>query len=387
MIKPAKKMKRLSTSIFTDLTEKKREKMLKGIDLIDLSIGSPDLAPPRFVQECLAKEVLKLENYGYAITSTKEFQEAVCYFYHKRYQISIQPDEVLQLMGSQDGLAHISLAYLDEGDIIIAPNPGYPIYLHTADIAGASTYLLPVNEQNEFQPDLEQIPEDVCKRAKLFFANYPGNPVSALASKEYFEKLVNFGIENEILIVHDFAYSELIFDGKKPLSIFSVPNAKLTAVEFNSLSKSFNLAGMRIGYLIGDPKFLQPLANLKSHLDYGVFLPIQKAAAKALTSDYAFLDKQRATFESRRNLFVSELRKGGWNVRMPDGGMFVWMKIPETMTSLEFSLQAIDYGVVVIPGHAFGDEGEGYVRIALVQSEDRLIEAAKRLLKLISANL
>lgn len=383
MIMPAKKMEKLATSVFTDLAEKKQQKLLEGIHMIDLSIGSPDLAPPKFVMETLAEEVLKPNNYGYAITSTKEFQEAVAYFYKNRYDISIQPNEVLQLLGSQDGLAHISLAYLDEDDIIIAPNPGYPIYLATSYIASANLYLVPVNEENHFQPNLDDIPDEVKKRAKLFIVNYPGNPTSALASEEYFEKLIQFGIENDILIVHDFAYSELIFDNKKPLSIFSVKDAKKTAVEFNSLSKSFNVAGMRIGYLIGDPKFLQPLANLKSHLDYGVFLPIQKAASVALTSDYSFLEKQRQTFEARRNLFISELRNNGISVRMPDGGMFVWLKIPSHVTSLQFALKAIDYGVVITPGHAFGDGGEGYVRIALVQNDDELIKGAKRLVRLI----
>lgn len=376
-------MKNLATSVFTELAEKKQQKLLEGRDMIDLSIGSPDLPPPTFVMETLANEVLNPNNYGYAITSTKEFQEAVAYYYKIRYNIKIKANEVLQLLGSQDGLAHIALAYLDEDDIIIAPNPGYPIYLATAEIAGAKLYLVPVNEQNNFEPNLDDIPEEIRKRAKLFIANYPGNPTAALASEQYFEKLIQFGIENDILIVHDFAYSELIFDNKKPLSIFSVKDAKKTAVEFNSLSKSFNVAGMRIGYLIGDPKFLQPLASLKSHLDYGVFLPIQKAASVALTSDYSFLDKQCKTFEARRNLFIAELRNNGLSVRMPDGGMFVWLKIPSNSSSLQFALKAIDYGVVVTPGHAFGDGGEGYVRIALVQEDPLLLEGAKRLVKLI----
>lgn len=384
MINPARKMEQLSTSVFTDLAEKKKAKLKEGADIIDLSIGSPDMPPPLFIRECLAEEALKPENYGYSITSTTEFNEAVCYYYDNRYGIDIKPEEVLQLLGSQDGLAHIALAYLDAGDVIIVPNPGYPIYLACAEIAGAELYLLPVNEENNFQPDLNTIPEDIRKRAKLMITNYPGNPTSALADKEYFQQLIDFGMANNILIMHDFAYSELIFDNRKPMSIFSIPDAKKTAVEFNSLSKSFNMAGVRIGYLLGDPKFLKPLANLKSHLDYGVFHPIQKAAALALKSDYSFLQEHCSTYEKRRNIFISELHKYGWTVRNPDGGMFVWAKIPERFTSLQFSLKAIDYGVVVTPGHAFGSGGEGYVRIALVQNENLLIEAAKRLNQLIN---
>lgn len=384
MVAPAKKMSLLSASVFADLAEKKQQKLLQGTDIIDLSIGSPDLSPPEFVLETLAKEVMKPDNYGYAITSTKEFQNAVVHFYKKRYGVSLEPKEVLQLLGSQDGLSHLALAYLDSDDILIAPDPGYPIYHATAHIASANLYLVPVSEENDFQPDLDTIPKEVLRRAKLFIVNYPGNPTSALASKEYFEKLVQFGLENDILIVHDFAYSELVFDGQKPLSIFSVKDAKKTAVEFNSLSKSFNVAGMRIGYLVGDPKFLEPLKNLKSHLDYGVFLPIQKAAAVALTSSESipFLEKQRKTFENRRNLFVSELQKNGISVRKPEGGMFVWLKIPSGISSFDFSLQAIDHGVVVTPGNAFGQGGEGYVRIALVQKEEALLEGARRLIQL-----
>lgn len=379
MIQPAKKMEKLSTSVFSELAFKKKEMIERGQNMIDLSIGSPDMPPPPFIRDCLAEEMQKEENYGYALTSTDEFNHAVAYYYNHRYDVVMEPNEVLQLMGSQDGLAHIALAYLDKDDVIIAPNPGYPIYLACAHIAGAELYLVPVNEENHFQPRLEDIPEDIRRRAKLMICNYPGNPTAALASEEYFKSLIEFGLENNIIIMHDFAYSELIFDNKKPLSIFSVEGAKDTAIEFNSLSKSFNMAGARIGYLLGDPTLLKPLATLKSHVDYGVFLPIQKAASLALTSDYLFLDNHKRTYEQRRNRFVSELANIGWKVRKPDGGMFVWAKIPESYTSLQFSLAAIEAGVVVTPGHAFGSEGEGYVRIALVQEEDSLIAAANKL--------
>ncbi|WP_209124065.1 LL-diaminopimelate aminotransferase [Alkalihalobacillus sp. BA299] len=379
MITPSRRLNHLTTSVFSEMAQRKKEKISQGIDMIDLSIGSPDLPPPLSVRKYFANEVLHDDSYQYAINSTQTFNEAVVYFYRERYDVEIQPSEVLQLMGSQDGLAHIALAYLDKGDVIIVPDPGYPIYSACAHIAGAELYYLPYTEENQFMPDLNSIPEDIRTRAKLMITNYPGNPTAALADRSYFEKLIHFGLDHNILIIHDFAYSELIFDGRTPLSIFSIPGAEKTAIEFNSLSKSFNMAGARIGYVIGDTNFLNPLAVLKSHLDYGVFLPVQKAAVEALTGDFSFLEKHCQTYEQRRNVFMNALKDIGWNVRQPDGGMFVWAKVPEQYTSMSFSLAALDAGVVVTPGNAFGRAGEGYVRIALVQKEEQLIEAANRL--------
>lgn len=379
MIEPSKKLAKLATSVFSEFAARKQEQLALGADMIDLSIGSPDLPPPDFVRQLLAEEVAKATEYGYTLTATSQFKEAVCHYYLQRYNIKIHEDEVLQLIGSQDGLSHLALAYLDEGDVLISPNPGYPIYHACAEIAGAGLYTVEMREENQFMPDLSSIPDEIKKRAKLMIVNYPGNPTSALATKEYFSELIEFGLKNQILIVHDFAYSELIFDDVKPMSIFTIPNAKQIAIEFNSLSKSFNMAGARIGYLLGAPKFLKPLETLKSHLDYGVFSPIQKAASIALTSDYQFLDKQRKIYEQRRNAFVEALHDCNWQVKKPGGGMFVWAKIPDCYTSFDFSLKALEHGVVVTPGHAFGTAGEGYVRIALVQDEENLVEAAKRL--------
>lgn len=383
MISPSRRLQHLTTSVFTDMAEKKKEYIANGVEMIDLSIGSPDLPPPASVRERFAQEVKRETSYGYALSGTQSFHEAVCSFYQARYNVEIPSNYVLQLIGSQDGLAHLALAYLDEGDVLIVPDPGYPIYSASAHIAGASLYFLPLNEENNFMPDLTSIPEDIKKRAKMMITNYPGNPTSALATEAYFEELISFGRENDVLIIHDFAYSELIFDNKKPLSIFSIPDALDYAIEFNSFSKSFNMAGARVGYVLGKPSFLQPLQVLKSHLDYGVFLPVQHAATEALLGDFHFLENHRDTYEKRRNVFVEALAKHGWKVRKPDGGMFVWAKIPSTYLSLDFALAALKEGVVVTPGNAFGNEGEGYVRIALVQDEETLKEAAKRLATLI----
>ncbi|SDI53564.1 LL-diaminopimelate aminotransferase [Alteribacillus bidgolensis] len=384
MIQPAQRMNTLSSSVFTELAEKKNKKIQAGENMIDLSIGSPDLPPPESVRSILSKEVKKEDQYGYSLKGTKEFQEAVVHYYNHRFDINLNPEEVLQLMGSQDGLAHLALAYLDPGDYIIAPDPGYPIYSACTSLADAQLYTVPVHEENNFMPDFDHIPIEIVKKAKMMILNYPGNPTAAVADLNYFKQAVSFGLEHNILIVHDFAYAELIFSNQNPLSIFHIPEAKKIAVEFNSLSKSFNMAGARIGYLIGFPSYLKPLADIKSNIDYGVFQPVQKAAAYALTNELSYLEHHRRVYKKRRDVFINVLHKKGWQVRIPDGGMFIWAKVPAPCTSLSFSLEALEYGVVVTPGNAFGAGGEGYVRIALVQEEDLLKKAGEKLTALIN---
>ncbi|TPE70381.1 LL-diaminopimelate aminotransferase [Halalkalibacterium halodurans] len=385
MIKPSRRLAPLATSVFTELANMKEAYKQDGRELIDLSIGSPDLPPPHFVLQKMNAYVSNPNQYGYAITGLAAFHEAVAQFYQRRYQVNVNPRQVLSLMGSQDGLAHLALAYVDAGDLLLAPDPGYPIYAASAHIAGAELYTYPLNEANQFMFDVETLPDDVKQRAKLMIVNYPGNPTAAMADAAYFEKLVAFGIKHNILIVHDYAYSELLFDQREALSIFSVPRAFETAIEFNSLSKSFNIAGARIGYAIGAESILQPLAALKSHLDYGVFLPVQYGAIEALEHGDAFLETQRELYEKRRNTFVEALQLNGWTVSKPGGGMFIWAKIPDDgRDAMSFVKHAMEHaGVIVTPGHAFGNEGEGYVRMALVQPETELRKAANQLAQIL----
>ncbi|HHY20660.1 MAG TPA: aminotransferase class I/II-fold pyridoxal phosphate-dependent enzyme, partial [Bacilli bacterium] len=229
MIEPSTKLSKLATSVFSEFAARKQEQLALGANIIDLSIGSPDMPPPDFVRQVMAEEVAKGTEYGYTITASTQFKEAVCHYYSRRYNIEIHEEEVLQLIGSQDGLSHLALAYLDAGDVLISPNPGYPIYHACADIAGAELYTVEMTEENQFMPDLLTIPDDIKKRAKLMIVNYPGNPTSALATKEYLAELIEFGLKHNIIIVHDFAYSELIFDNVKPMSIFTIPDAKKIA--------------------------------------------------------------------------------------------------------------------------------------------------------------
>jgi aspartate/methionine/tyrosine aminotransferase len=352
--------------------------------MIDLSIGSPDQPPPAKVIQYLSEAVTKEGAFRYTLTGIKQFNEAVARFYTLRYGVSVQPEDVLQLMGSQDGLSHLALAFLEADDIVLVPDPGYPIYAASVQIAGAQVVTMPLLEENGYKPDFSAIPKQVLNKAKMMILNYPGNPLATRVEASFFEQVIALGMRYGILIVHDFAYSELIYDGHKPLSILSIPDAWETALEFNSFSKSFNLAGARIGYVIGKPALLEPLATLKSHIDYGVFLPIQQAAIMALEEPESFLSQHTATYQLRRDTFISALYDIGWEVKPPEGSMFLWAPIPHGQSSSEFAYKAMTHGVVVTPGEAFGDYGQGYVRIALVEGEARLREAALRFKHLLS---
>ncbi|MCM3666079.1 LL-diaminopimelate aminotransferase [Mesobacillus subterraneus] len=376
----SEKIRRMTSSIFQEVVDRKQEAMLKGKDVIDLSIGSPDFPPPPFVVDTLVEYSKDPGKYGYTLKGISEFNEAVKYFYQQRYAVDLDDKrEVLQLMGSQDGLAHLATAIIDPGDYVLVPDPGYPIYEASVTIAGGNIYPMPLLEENKFLPQLQEIPVEVLQKTKMMILSYPGNPVTALADRQFFEGVVEFAKVHNILVVHDFAYSELIYDGNPRISFLSVPGAKEVGVEFNSLSKTFNMAGCRIGYVAGNSQVIDILASFKSHIDYGIFYPIQKAAIAALTSDFSFLEGQLKQYQSRRDALVSGFRNSGWEVANSPATMFVWAKIPAGWSSREFAFKLIDEeGIAVVPGDAFGKQGEGYVRIAMVQPPERLTEAAQR---------
>jgi LL-diaminopimelate aminotransferase len=377
----SRKTQQMATSIFTELADKKRAAIKKGMDVIDLSVGSPDLPPPPHVVDALITYSKDTTKYGYTLKGIDEFNEAVGYFYKQRYGIDLNPErEVLQLMGSQDGLSHLATAMIDPGEYVLVPDPGYPIYEQSVLIAGGKIYPMPLLEENGYLPKLEEIPIDVLYKTKMMIISYPGNPVTALASKEFFEEVVRFAKKYNILVVHDFAYSELIFDHNPQISFMAAEGAKEVGIEFNSLSKTFNMAGCRIGYAVGNTEALQILASFKSNIDYGVFYPIQMAAVTALTSEYGVLQKQVIEYEKRRDIFISALEKGSWKIAKSPATMFIWAKIPSGWTSRQFAFELIEKaGVVVVPGDAFGKQGEGYVRMAIVQSSEQLANAAKRI--------
>ena len=375
------KVQSMTASIFQEVADRKRDAIKRGMDVIDLSVGSPDFPPPSYVVDTLVKHAMDPTKYGYTLRGMTEFHEAVCYFYKQRYGVDLEPEgEVLQLMGSQDGLSHLATAFINPGEYVLVPDPGYPIYEENVILAGGNLYPMPLLEENQFLPKLDDIPEEILAKTKMMILSYPGNPVTALADRAFFERVVAFAKEHTILVVHDFAYSELIFDGNPQISFMSVQGAKEVGIEFNSLSKTFNMAGCRIGYVVGNSQALAILGSLKGHVDYGVFYPIQKAAAAALTSDFTALQKQVEEYQVRRDTLISGLVKSGWQVAKSPATMFVWAKILAGWTSRQFAFELIDKaGVAVVPGDAFGKLGEGYVRIALVQPKERLEEAASRI--------
>ncbi|CAG9614568.1 LL-diaminopimelate aminotransferase [Bacillus rhizoplanae] len=370
----ATRMNAFQSSIFSELAAYKKEKIAEGHEIIDLSIGNPDMPPADIVREALVSATNEKKNYGYTLTGTQEFHNAVTEYYEINHHVALNTDnEVLLLMGSQDGLVHLPMAFANPDDIILVPDPGYTAYATGLAMAGATPYFMPLKKENAFLPDLHTIPKEVAEKAKMMILNFPGNPVPAMATESFFTDVIAFAKEYNIIVVHDFAYSEFYYDGQKPISFLSVPGSKDVGVEINSLSKSYSLAGSRIGYMIGNKEIVETLKQFKSNIDYGVFLPIQKAATVALREGASYCAANRTIYQKRRDTFIDGLAEAGWHVEKPAGSMFIWAEIPKGWTSLEFAYALIDRAnVVVTPGHAFGPHGEGFVRIALVQNEKKL---------------
>jgi LL-diaminopimelate aminotransferase len=379
----SQRLAQLGSAIFSDMAQWKREVAEQGVDVIDLGIGSPDRPPSPKVMAVLEAAVKDPNMYGYPSSEgSPEFRQTVARWYKHRFGVELDPaEEIVSLMGSQDGLAHLALAITDPGDVVLVPDPGYPIYSASLVLAGVEAHLMPLRADNDFLPRLDQIPEEVARRARFLLLNYPSNPLSAVAPREFFEELVQYAKRYDLLIVHDLAYSEMAFDGFRPPSILEMEGAKDVAVEFHSLSKSFNMAGCRIAFMAGQKDVVRALRVLKSNIDYGIFRAVQLAGIAALEEDMEPGSSSVASiYERRRDIVVEGLRQAGWQIPQPKATMFIWAPIPEGWTSRQISREILySAGVVVIPGDAFGKEGEGYVRIALVQEEERLKEAVRRI--------
>jgi LL-diaminopimelate aminotransferase len=381
MTKP-QRLERLAAAVFTTMDEARRRAVAAGADVINLSIGSPDLPPAPHILEALAAGVRNAAHYGYPMRDLPAFREAVAAWYRRRFDVALDPEtEVLGLTGSQEGLAHITQAVTDPGDLVLVPDPGYPIYSAGPVLAGADLYPVPLTAENGYLPDLEALPEAVKRRAKLLVLNYPSNPVAATVRPGFFEQVVAFARRWDVAVLHDAAYSELTFDGYRPPSFLQTPGALEVGLEFNSLSKTYNLAGARIAYAVGNARLMGQLAEVKSHLDYGIFRPIQEAAVAALTGPQECVAEMAATYQRRRDVLVDGLSRLGWAVPKPRATMFCWAPVPAGFdSSLAFAMALLEEaGVTVVPGSGFGALGEGYVRIALVQSEERLAEAVRRM--------
>jgi LL-diaminopimelate aminotransferase len=382
IITGSKRLKQLGSAIFAEVAEWKQQVRGQGIDIIDLGIGSPDQPPSPKVVEALINAVRNPMNYGYPTSEgSLPFRQTVARWYKHRFAVELNPNsEILALMGSQDGLAHLAMAIADPGDIALVPDPGYPIYSASLVLAGVTAYTMPLRAENNFLVEFDAIPLEIAQKAKFMLLNYPSNPLSAVADRTFFEQLVAYARQHEIIIVHDLAYSEMTFDGFTPVSVLQIPDAKDIAVEFHSLSKSFNMAGCRLAFMVGNASVVQGLRTLKSNIDYGVFLAVQEAGIAALEEDMTNEYTVAAQYERRRNLVIDGLKQAGWDIPLPKATMFIWAPIPLGWTSRQISREILfATGVVVIPGDAFGSEGEGYVRIALVQNEERLTEAVLRI--------
>lgn len=377
-MKFAKRMDQFGEGVFSRLAEMRKERTAAGKRVIDLSIGAPNIPPAKRIMEAMAKAVMDPGNYVYAISDTRAMLKAVADWYKRRYSVELDENtEICSLIGSQDGLAHIALSILDPGDVMMVPDPCYPIFADGPKLAGAELYYMPQKKEHDYVIQLRDIPEEVARRAKLMLVSYPNNPTAAMAPLDFYKELIEFAKKYNIIVIHDNAYSELVFDGAAWGSFLELPGAKEVGVEFNSLSKTYGLAGARIGYCLGNANVVGMLKTLKSNIDYGMFLPIQAAAIEAISGDQSIVVETRAAYERRRDVLCDGLIAAGWTMDKPKGTMFVWAPIPaKYATSEEFVKVLMDKtGVLVTPGSAFGPSGEGYVRMALVQSEEDMQQA------------
>lgn len=374
----AKRMDRFQAGIFSKLADRKREKLAAGETVIDMSIGAPNIPPQPHIMQALADAALDPANYVYAIQDLPELQQAAAQWYLRRYGVSLDPrTQVTSLMGSQEGLGHLALTVADEGDTVLVPDPCYPVFADGPKLAGAELYYMPQKAENGFIIDLRDIPADVARRAKLMVVSYPNNPTTAMAPDSFYRDLVAFAKEYDIWVLHDNAYSELVYDGATCGSFLRFEGAMEVGVEFNSLSKTYAMAGARAGFCLGNPDLVGVLARLKSNLDYGMFLAVQRAAIAAITGDQSCVETTRRAYEERRNLLCDGLTSIGWNVPRCASTMFVWAKVPDQFSSSQdFVEQLLDKaGVLVTPGDAFGPSGEGFVRLALVRTPEEIAAA------------
>ena len=367
--------------IFAALNEKKEELVKAGRTIYNLSIGTPDFKPAPHVMKAMQDACGIPENYKYSLTDLPELIEAVQYRYRHRFGVELEEDEIMSVYGSQECMAHIGMVFCNPGDTILVPNPGYPMFDMSGVMAKANVEYYTIKEENGYLPDLEHIPEDVLKCAKYMIVSYPLNPVCVCAPDEFYPELIAFAKKNNIVILHDNAYSDIIFTRKQGKSFLAFEGAKEVGVEFYSLSKSYNLTGARISFVVGNKEIVKKFRLLRSQIDYGIFLPVQYAAIAALTGPDDFVEQQREEYEARNKALCGGLRKIGWNVPDSQGTMFVWAKIPQGYeSSADFCMKLMEKtGVIVTPGSAFGSEGEGYVRMALVINEQKIQEMLQTL--------
>ena len=378
----SKRLEQIPPYLFVKIEEKKAELINSGMDIIDFGIGDPDLPTPAHIFKKM-HEVLETKDAGNYPSTKGEltFRQAVASWYKKRFGVQLDPvNEVCSLIGSKEGIAHLSFAFIDPGDVALVPDPSYPVYKIATTLAGGETYDLPLTAANGFLPDLDGIPASVLKKAKVLYINYPNNPTGAVADLTFFTKAVAFAKQHNLLLVSDLAYSELGYNGYKPQSVLEVPGAKEVTIEFHSLSKTYNMTGWRIGMAVGNQEAVQSLATIKSNVDSGAFKAIQFAAIEALSADQKCVADNNAVFEERAIALVNGLNSLGWKMADLKATFYAWVPVPKGETSASFTEKLLDKcGILVVPGSGYGKSGEGYVRFAITLPKDRIEAAIKRL--------
>ncbi len=383
-IEVATRIKTLPPYLFAAIDKMKQEAIARGVDIINLGIGDPDLPTPAPIIDSLAKAAKDPKHHQYpSYEGMLSFRKAVADWYKRRFKVTLDPtSEVLTLIGSKEGIGHIHLAFVDPGDIVLVPSPGYPVYPVGTGFSGGVSHIMPLTKANGFLPDLSAIPKDVAKKAKLMWLNSPNNPTSVIMTKDYFKRAIEFAQDNRIIICHDAAYSEIYYDGKRPASFMEVEGAKDVGVEFHSLSKTYNMTGWRLGFVVGNKEVLAGLGKVKSNLDSGCFEAVQEAGMTALGLDDSVTDGIRTIYQERRDTLIPGLKQLGLEVDAPPAAFYIWVTVPTGYTSASFTAHLLEKaGIVTTPGNGFGAPGEGYIRMTVCTTKERLAEAVERIKK------
>jgi LL-diaminopimelate aminotransferase len=378
----SKKLERIPPYLFAEIDRKIAEKEAAGVDVISFGVGDPDEPTPASLVDLMAVECAKPEHHRYpSYFGLPVFRETIARWFEGRFGVALDPErEVLPLIGSKEGIAHLALAVLDCGETALVPEPGYPVYAMGSLLADARPYWLPLREENAFLPDFDEVPRAVLEESKILWLNYPNNPTGAVAGREFFAGAVGFARENDLLLAHDNAYSEITFDGFTAPSILEIDGARECALEFHSLSKTFNMTGWRVGFACGNADAIEALGVVKTNIDSGIFTPIQLTGARALDQEHSVSARMTELYQMRRDMLVRELSSLGWKVTPPRGSIYIWMPVPDGFDSVGFSKHVLDTaGVFFTPGNAYGPSGEGYVRISLTVALERIVEAVDRL--------
>jgi LL-diaminopimelate aminotransferase len=382
----ADRVKNLPPYLFAAIDMMKQEAVKKGVDLIDLSIGDPDIPTPGHIVQRMKKAIEKPAHHRYpSYEGMLSFKQAVADWYKKRFNVKLDPKtEVLTLIGSKEGIGHVPLAFINPGDAVLVPSPGYPVYPVATLFAGGISHIMPLLEKNSYLPDLDAVPRSVLKKSKLMFVNYPNNPTSAVAGRDFYKDVIDFAAKNNIIVCHDAAYSEIYYDNRKPLSFLQIPGAKDVGIEFHSLSKTYNMTGWRIGFAVGNANVLLGLGKIKTNLDSGVFQAIQEASIEALNTKEPVLENIRDIYQERRDVLYNGLKALGFELKKPMATFYLWTKVPKGFTSSGFVTHLLENtGVLGTPGNGFGAPGEGYIRFALTVSAKRMKEAVERIGRII----